>query len=252
MQLYVQFKLGSNISFIKLKENARIETCDAFMLLRIYFCDGCFIQMLKDLKNLLKLSLKILFIKRKRKISFHSSLPQIRPAGFSFFFRRPSSFPRPSTAASSPAHLPSPARPSHALSPAQQPRAPRRPGNCRRALLLPLVADRTAPRISSAPFLRQPPAQAAAQPRPRRASWESSRCLGLVKRQPSPPLARPLLLRSVFASSRPKLPHGGAPPISDLAVRVAVVSEPSPPPFLARGELAAAPSFSPCDSFCVS
>jgi len=86
MQLYVQFKLGSNISFIKLKENARIETCDAFMLLRIYFCDGCFIQMLKDLKNLLKLSLKILFIKRKRKISFHSSLPQIRPAGFSFFF----------------------------------------------------------------------------------------------------------------------------------------------------------------------
>jgi len=35
MQLYVQFKLGSNISFIKLKENARIETCDAFMLLRI-------------------------------------------------------------------------------------------------------------------------------------------------------------------------------------------------------------------------
>jgi len=205
MQLYVQFKLGSNISFIKLKENARIETCDAFMLLRIYFCDGCFIQMLKDLKNLLKLSLKILFIKRKRKISFHSSLPQIRPAGFSFFFRWPSSFPRPSTAASSPAHLPSPARPSHALSPAQQPRAPRRPGNCRRALLLPLVADRTAPRISSAPFLRQPPAQAAAQPRPRRASWESSRCLGLVKRQPSPPPhappAAPLRFRLVPAET---------------------------------------------------
>ena len=161
--------------------------------------------MLKDLKNLLKLSLKILFIKRKRKISFHSSLPQIRPAGFSFFFRWPSSFPRPSTAASSPAHLPSPARPSHALSPAQQPRAPRRPGNCRRALLLPLVADRTAPRISSAPFLRQPPAQAAAQPRPRRASWESSRCLGLVKRQPSPPPrappAAPLRFRLVPAET---------------------------------------------------
>ena len=197
--------LGNNISFMKLKENTRIETCDAFMLLRIYFCDGCFIQMLKDLKNLLKLSLKILFIKRKRKISFHSSLPQIRPAGFSFFFRWPSSFPRPSTAASSPAHLPSPARPSHALSPAQQPRAPRRPGNCRRALLLPLVADRTAPRISSAPFLRQPPAQAAAQPRPRRASWESSRCLGLVKRQPSPPRrappAAPLRFRLVPAET---------------------------------------------------
>jgi len=80
---------------------------------------GGFVQMLKDLKNLLKLSLKILFIKRKKKISFHSSLPQIRPAGFSFFFRWPSSFPRPSTAASSPAHLPSPARPSHALSSAQ-------------------------------------------------------------------------------------------------------------------------------------
>ena len=101
MQLYVQFKLGSNITFIKLKENARIETCDAFMLLRIYFCDGCFIQMLKDLKNLLKLSLKILFIKRKRKISFHSSLPQIRPAGFSFFSAGPAPFrgPAPQPAA---------------------------------------------------------------------------------------------------------------------------------------------------------
>ena len=102
MQLYVQFKLGSNISFIKLKENARIETCDAFMLLRIYFCDGCFIQMLKDLKNLLKLSLKILFIKRKRKISFHSSLPQIRPAGFSFFSAGPAPSLGPATRSAQP------------------------------------------------------------------------------------------------------------------------------------------------------
>ena len=253
MQLYVQFKLGSNISFIKLKENARIETCDAFMLLRIYFCDGCFIQMLKDLKNLFKIEFEN-FIYKKKKENFPSIPPFLRfgPLAFLFFFRWPSSFPRPSTAASSPAHLPSPARPSHALSPAQQPRAPRRPGNCRRALLLPLVADRTAPRISSAPFLRQPPAQAAAQPRPRRASWESSRCLGLVKRQPSPPRAPSCCPRSIFASSRPQLPHGGAPPTTDLAVRVAVVSEPSPPPIFARGELAVVPSLSPCVSFRVS
>jgi len=42
--------------------------------------------MLKDSKNLLKMSLKILFIKRKRENSFHSSLPHIRPAGPSLFF----------------------------------------------------------------------------------------------------------------------------------------------------------------------
>ena len=66
------------------------------MLLHIYFCDGCFIQMLKDSKNLLKMSLKILFIKKKG-ISFHSS-PSSHSAHGHFFF------PRPSTAASAPAH----------------------------------------------------------------------------------------------------------------------------------------------------
>ena len=105
--------------------------------------------MLKDSKNLLKMSLKILFIKRKRENSFHSSLPHIRPAGPSFFF-----FPRPSTAASSPARLPlfplGPAAPA-------QPRAPCRPslaapGNCRAQQLTPgshLSAPSPTPRGSA-------------------------------------------------------------------------------------------------------
>jgi len=46
---------------------------------------GGFVQMLEDLKNLLKLSLKILFIKRKRKISFHF-LPSSDSARWFFFF----------------------------------------------------------------------------------------------------------------------------------------------------------------------
>jgi len=95
------------------------------------------------------MSLKILFIKRKRENSFHSSLPHIRPAGPSFFF-----FPRPSTAASSPARLPlfplGPAAPA-------QPRAPCRPslaapGNCRAQQLTPgphLSAPSPTPRGSA-------------------------------------------------------------------------------------------------------
>ena len=198
MQLYVQFKLGSNITFIKLKENARIETCDAFMLLRIYFCDGCFIQMLKDSKNLLKMSLKILFIKRKRENSFHSSLPHIRPAGPSFYF-----FPRPSTAASSPARLPLfPARPSSRQPPNRAgPAARTVPAQPRRTRQLPRpAADARAPPVGAVPYparLGNRPLLALQQPPPRRASWERPpRPSASLKRQPSPPCCP----RSIFAS----------------------------------------------------
>ena len=114
------------------------------MLLHIYFCDGCFIQMLKDSKNLLKMSLKILFIKRKREIPSIPPLPLIRPMAIFF--------PRPSTAASAPAH-PFPLGPA---APAQ-PRASCRPslaapGNCRAQQLTPgphLSAPSPTPRGSA-------------------------------------------------------------------------------------------------------
>jgi len=92
------------------------------MLMHSCYCvfisvTGGFVQMLKDLKNLLKLSLKILFIKRKRKISFHF-LPSSDSARWLFFF--------------SLAQLP----PAAQRLPPAQPRAPRRPSyarpsNCR-------------------------------------------------------------------------------------------------------------------------
>jgi len=78
------------------------------MLLHIYFCDGCFIQMLKDSKNLLKMSLKILFIKRKKEIPFHSLLSPFRPAGHSF----PAVLAWPASPSSPAARSPSPFPPS--------------------------------------------------------------------------------------------------------------------------------------------
>jgi len=141
------------------------------MLMHSCYCvfisvTGGFVQMLKDLKNLLKLSLKILFIKRKKE-NFLPFLLSSDSARWFSSFRWPSSFPRPSTAASSPARLPSPARPSYALSPAQQPRAPRRPGNCRAQPLTP------GPHLSAPPPTSriQRPLPVKAEPPPRRASW---------------------------------------------------------------------------------
>ncbi|XP_066333729.1 predicted GPI-anchored protein 58 [Miscanthus floridulus] len=143
---------------------------------------------------------------------------------------------------------PFPARPSFA--PAAQPRSPRRPSRAspaartvpaqpRRTRQLPRpAADARAPPVGAVPYparLGNRPLLALQQPPPRRASWARPPvALGLVKRQSSPPSRAPCCPRSVFASSRPQLPHGGAPPTTDLAVRVAVVSEPSPPPIFAR------------------
>ena len=72
------------------------------MLMHSCYCifisvTGGFVQMLKDFKNLLKMSLKILFIKRKRKFPSISS-PSSHSACMAFF-------PRPSTSPS-PARLP--------------------------------------------------------------------------------------------------------------------------------------------------
>ena len=205
------------------------------------------------------MSLKILFIKRKRENSFHSSLPHIRPAGPSLFFSSRGPAPQPA------AQLASPFSRSPQLAPAAQPRRPSRaspaartvPAQPRRTRQLPgPAADARVPPVGAVPYparLGNRPLLALQQPPPRRALWARPPvALGLVKRQPSPPSRAPCCPRSVFASSRPQLPHGGAPPTTDLAVRVAVVSEPSPPPIFAGGELAVVPSPSPCVSFRVS
>ena len=206
--------------------------------------------MLKDSENLLKMSLKILFIKRKKEISFHSS-PSSHSAPWAFLS------PRPSTAASAPAH-PFPLGPASRQQPSRaSPAARTVPAQPRRTRQLPRpVADARVPPVGAVPYparLGNRPLLALQQPPPRRASWARPPvALGLVKRQPSPPSRAACCPHSVFASSRPQLPHGGAPPTTDLAVRVAVVSEPSPPLIFARGELAVVPSPSPCVSFRVS
>ena len=146
------------------------------MLLHIYFCDGCFIQMLKDSKNLLKMSLKILFIKRKKEIPFHSLLSPFRPLAT----LSPPAWPGllaqvPPRPARLPLFLPPPV-PSWAgpaSRPAQQPRASASPapGNCRAQPLTP------GPHLSAPPPTSrvQRPLPVKAEPPPRRASWERPR-----------------------------------------------------------------------------
>ena len=80
------------------------------MLMHSCYCifisvTGGFVQMLEDFKNLLKMSLKILFIKRKRKFpsisspSSHSAQHQPQPSSPPLFPARPS-FAQPSNPAS--------------------------------------------------------------------------------------------------------------------------------------------------------
>ena len=146
------------------------------MLMHSCYCifisvTGGFVQRLKDFKNLLKMSLKILFIKRKRENSFHSS-PSSHSAPWPFLS------PRPSTTASAPAH-PFPARPSFA--PAAQPRAPRRP-------------SRAQPSTVACARTRQPPAQHRAP---------ASRAQPLTARPR--PSARPPPLPRARAARKPSL-----------------------------------------------
>ena len=126
------------------------------MLMHSCYCifisvTGGFVQMLKDFKNLLKMSLKILFIKRKREFPSIPPLPLIRPMAI-FFPAAQHRSQRPSP--------PFPARPSFV--PAAQPRAPRWPSRAS-------PAARTVPAqprqpSSRAPRRRPHPATARAQP----------------------------------------------------------------------------------------
>ena len=95
MQLYVHFKFRKYYFFYEIKRKYKNRN----MLMHSCYCifisvTGGFVQMLKDFKNLLKMSLKILFIKRKRKIPSIPPLPLIRPHGH-FFPRGPAPQPAP-------------------------------------------------------------------------------------------------------------------------------------------------------------
>ena len=126
------------------------------MLMHSCYCifisvTGDFVQMLRDFKNLLKMSLKILFIKRKREFPSIPPLPLIRPHGH-FFPRGPAPQPAPQPTLSRSAQL----RASSPAAPAQ-PRASCRPslaapGNCRAQQLTPgphLSAPSPTPRGSA-------------------------------------------------------------------------------------------------------
>ena len=161
--------LGNNISFMKLKEKYKNRN----MLMHSCYCvfisvTGGFVQMLKDLKNLLKMSLKILFIKRKRKISFHL-LP------FLVFGPFPSAGPSPPR---SPAQPPPPCA---LRGPASAPAQPRSsPAFCGRPATVAAppspAADAWAPPVGAVSFparLGNRPRPAPEQPPPTHcASWE--------------------------------------------------------------------------------
>ena len=165
------------------------------MLMHSCYCvfisvTGGFVQMLKDLKNLLKMSLKILFIKRKRKISFHL-LP------FLVFGPFPSAGPSPPR---SPARPPPPlraTRPSNSrlASPAAP---PAQLASNRRRLPSLSAADDPAPPVSAAPHLQQ--SRACARP-------SSNRRAHVFAHRGSAPLApRPLQMEAVTPLRAPLLP----------------------------------------------
>ena len=146
------------------------------MLMHSCYCvfisvTGGFVQMLEDLKNLLKLSLKILFIKRKKE-NFLPFPPFLRFGPLVFLLSAgpvPSCGPAPQPAAQ--LAFPPPLGP--ATRPAQQPRASASPapGNYRAQLLTP------GPHLSAPPPTSrvQRPLPVKAEPPPRRASWERPR-----------------------------------------------------------------------------
>ena len=124
------------------------------MLMHSCYCvfisvTGGFVQRLKDFKNLLKMSLKILFIKRKRKFPSIPSLPQFRPAGLSF--RQPNLAYRWRTVPAQPRQPSNPtsrsAQPSSRSLAAPAPA----PGNRPRP-----AADARAPPVGAAPNLPRP------------------------------------------------------------------------------------------------
>ena len=242
------------------------------MLMHLCYCifisvTGGFVQMLKDFKNLLKMSLKILFIKRKRKIPSISS-PSSHSACMAFF-------PRPSTSPS-PARLPffslgpscrwpsSPLLPcssnrrrfGRSAQPAQhRPPATRRPISRATAaalsfppLLLTAWPRPSEPSPTSARPAPAPSHDATAAPTPRRGSV-SPRAPASTKREQSPsplpllPLPAPSRIARAQATAAPGLPWSSVRCSPWSAVLAS-----SPPPIFARGELASISSFSPSNS----
>ena len=192
------------------------------MLMHSCYCvfisvTGGFVQMLKDLKNLLKLSLKILFIKRKKR-KFPSIPPFLRFGPLVFFFplaqllpaaqhrsQQPSSpslprsaqlraQPSPAAARSAPARqLPRPAADARAPSVGAAPNLPHpapAPGQGGTAATTRVVGASSRPSASlkgsRAPLARPPAAPAPFSPRPgRNCRTEEPR------RPPSSPSASP-------------------------------------------------------------
>jgi len=225
------------------------------MLMHSCYCifisvTGGFVQMLEDFKNLLKMSLKILFIKRKRKFpsisspSSHSAQHQPQPSSPPLFPARPS-FAQPSNPASR-------AQPSScACTRTRQPPAQHRAPASRAQ---PLTAR---PR----PSARPPPLPAPSEPpghvaRPQPPPWRRGSALPrvprlLFKRSRAPPRVS-LSLPAPFS---PRPGHNcrteelrGLP----SAVRVAVFPEPPSTPSFPAVSFALFPSLSQCNLFPVS
>jgi len=186
------------------------------MLMHSCYCvfisvTGGFVQMLKDLKNLLKLSLKILFIKRKKR-KFPSIPPFLRFGPLVFFFPLAQLLPAAQHRSQQPS---SPSLPRSAQLRAQPSPAAARSAPARQ---LPRpAADARAPSVGAAPNLPHPapaPGQggtAAPVPAQHRAlSPRVSRYLSGPACQlfPPPPPARPAQLgncRCATTAPRPLL-----------------------------------------------
>ena len=227
------------------------------MLMHSCYCifisvTGGFVQMLEDFKNLLKMSLKILFIKRKRKFpsisspSSHSAQHQPQPSSPPLFPARPS-FAQPSNPTSH-------AQPSScACTRTRQPPAQHRAPASRAQ---PLTAR---PR----PSARPPPLPAPSEPpghvaRPQPPPWRRGSALPrvprlLFKRSRAPPprvsLSRsPLHFRLVPGCNCRTEELRGLP----SAVRVVVFPEPPSTPSFPVVSFALFPSLSPCCLFLIS
>ena len=122
--------------------------------------------------------------------------------------------------------------------------------------LAPSAADRLAPPASTFPHLPQPPRAGHGRnhPCPLASTWErpSSAPPASTKGTRThyrPPCCSPRSLSHRPCLRKPPQTLRRDPPSTSAR---AAVSEPSPPPIFARGELAVVPSLSPCVSFRVS
>jgi len=185
------------------------------MLMHSCYCifisvTGGFVQMLEDFKNLLKMSLKILFIKRKRKFpsisspSSHSAQHQPQPSSPPLFPARPS-FAQPSNPASR-------AQPSScACTRTRQPPAQHHAPASRAQQLT--ARPRPSARPPPLPAPSEPPGHVA---RPQPPPWRRGSALPrvprlLFKRSRAPPRVSLSLPAPFSPCSRPQLSHREAP-----------------------------------------